>query len=369
MKERKNRGVHKVRYLIATVLLFAAPSIAMQTSNKQQSTDQEKLVELKTDSKVEIAFGETRHLADVHLSYHDGIRLPYRIASALNLGGRSVGSFEHSDRSVRYNNMAAKSIVIILGQKRPTNIYWPKYGYAEDNKIIIGPEALGADVVSMKLNEPNPGERILAFKLFRFSKSFPGWNAGVGTIARIGDRTTLIQFAPHKKFTTVTGTVGRLFAVNFGGHYIEPARMDDPENFADQDADFRLRKMTTGLPLSLGTLMIDAVDVHDSEGKDGVIIPTRPRVEASDTAYEIVVEALKREPRHVSYPQIDIGMDVLSGCSNITFDFPKELIYLSCVPGADANGVQLSPAGGFFLSENLTLADKEKGPEVNLPAL
>jgi hypothetical protein len=343
--------MQKINYLAIAASLAGATSLVAQANNTGQKPSQEKLVELLIDSEVEIVFGRAKLLASVDLSYNDGVRIPYRTAGTLNLGGSGVSSFDNRDRTIRHDNMTTKSLVTILGQKRQTRIYWPKYGYTEDTRVIIGPEALGADVISMKLNKPNPAERILAFKLVRFSKTFPGWNAGVGTIARVGSRTTLIMFAPHKKFTTVTATVGRLFAANFGGHYVEPARMDDPENLVLQDADFRLRKMTTGLPLSLGTLVIKSVDVHDSEGKDGVIIPVRPRVEANDTAYEIVVEALKREPRHISYPQIDIGMDVLAGCSNITFDFPKELIYLSCVQGLDASGIQLSPAGGFFLSE------------------
>jgi hypothetical protein len=339
-------------YVIAalSVLLSSAHSDAAPTAKeKAKAPAEERYLEATVDTRVPIVIGKGR-TAEVRigLSENKAIELSYADAERLGMSGSVTGSYDYNDKSVKDKILTTNLLTELLNEKRSIQFYWPKAKPAFDKSSTIGPEALGVDFLSMQLSKAKPLEETFALKMIIFSRQHVGWNASVGTLARIGDQTVAVYFDPSQDKSYAYPTVGRRIAASLGGFYVEDAIIPQESNTHAKDPEYRIRKMTMGTPSVLGGLGISHFYILNSKGPDGKIIPDRMRTGEDDKAYGIVVDALKKERPHRSYPAVIIGSDHLSACSNISFDFAKELIYLRCTPHTENSPLQLSPAGAYF---------------------
>jgi hypothetical protein len=321
----------------------AAPKQATIPEKEETSLD----VTPETSVPIMIGKGKTAE-AIIALHANNAVQLSYADAQRLGVTGSSTGQFDFHDKSISSDKMGSRFKTELLGNKKDVYYYWPKLKPPFDHPTVIGPEALGVDFLNMRLGQKLDGEITFGLKLIRFSKVYTGWNASVGTMARIGDQTVAVEFDPAEDKSYALGTVGRRIATNFGGHYVGDPEIPPESNRHAEDPDYRIRKMTMGMPTQLGGLAIDSLYILDSEGIDGKVIPKQQRTDDKDPAFAIVVEAMKKEPRHRSYPTMVIGKDNLAQCSSIAFDFAQDMIYLSCLPHGLAAPVQLSPTGAYF---------------------
>ena len=332
-------------FLCASAAILAAPS-ASKTAEKPQ---EERFLEATPESTISIGIGKNRRVeALLDLSTTNSVHLSYADAKVLDVSGSGSAEFDEHDKTIKENKFTNYFHSELLDTKREIAFYWPRKKPLVDTATRIGPRALGVDYLSVKLSPPKVGEVVFALKLIFFDRIHTGWNTPVGTLARIGDQTVSVQFDPGDAKSYALGTVGRRIAVGLGGYYIEQPIVPENSNRAAENPDYRIRKMTLGTPSVLGNLLINDVYISDSAGPDGKVIPDRLRTGEDDEAYAIVVEAMKREPRHRSYPTMVIGRDNLAPCSNISFDFAKEQIYLSCVPHGQKSPQQLAPIGAYL---------------------
>jgi hypothetical protein len=313
---------------------------------------EETSLELTTETEIPFGLGKDREgKATLALHASNSIQLSFADAERLDLSGAPSGSFDYYSKTVQQQKVSTSLKTQLLGFERKIAYYWtvPKPVFDEDTRI--GPETLGVDFLKVTLRPEKEGETTFGFKLIRFSEVYKGWNAGVGTLARIGEQTVSVFFNPSSDKSYALGTVGRRIAVNLGGYYIDPPEIPADSNEHARNPEFRIRKMTLGSPTVLGGLGLDTLYIADSEGPDGKIIPGRQRVDEQDEAFAIVVDAMKKEPRHRSYPTMFIGKDNLHNCSSIAFDFASEMIYLSCLPHSLSDPIQLSPQGAYFAAK------------------
>ncbi|MEQ1539530.1 MAG: hypothetical protein ABL928_11440 [Sphingorhabdus sp.] len=342
----------KKLYVIAALplLLLSAHSGAAHAAKKKSEVPaEERYLEATVDTLLTVAIGKGKSAeVRIDLSAIKAIELSYADAERLGMSGSGAGSYDYNDNTVKNQKLSASVSTELLNEKRNTHYYWPKVKPAFDKGSTIGPEALGVDFLSMRLSEAKPLEQTFALKMIIFSRQHVGWNASVGTLARIGDQTVAIYFDPSQDKSYAYPTVGRRIAASHGGFYVEDAVIPQESNAHAKDPEYRIRKMTMGTPSALGGLGISHFYILNSQGPDGKIIPDRMRTGDDDKAYGIVVDALKKERPHSSYPAVIIGGDHLSACSNISFDFAKELIYLSCTPHNENSPLQLSPSGAYF---------------------
>jgi hypothetical protein len=331
--------------------LLCSASWASPAQNDKRPRAETSL-EIQLGASVAIRIGKGKEAKEtsaiVDLNTNNAVILSHADAHRLDVRGSTVGSFDSHDKSVREGSFAASYATELLGTERQTIFYWPRIKPKYDEPTKIGPEALGVDFLHVTLGPPRGDEVIFGLKLIRFSNIYKGWNAETGTLARIGDQTVSVMFDPSRDESYTLGTVGRRIAVTFGGFYTGQPEIPPESNRHAEDPEYRIRKMTFGTPAVLGSLAIDSLFILNSNGPDGKIIPERERMDDEDPAFTIIVDAMKKEPRHRSYPTMVIGRDHLSHCSSIAYDFAKELIYLSCSPPDLANPVQLSPVGAYF---------------------
>jgi hypothetical protein len=335
------------------ILLLSVAALLGSSGSAAPKTQQEEVsLDVTPETTVPVSIGKGKEInAVINLNGLDGVYLSYADAQQLKAAGSEVGSFNSHDKSIVQGTMSQRYTTGLLGKEKQLMFYWPKTKPRYTDPSQMGPEALGVDFLSMRIGPPRTGEVTFGLKLIRFSKLFPNWNLGVGTLARIGDQTVSVKFDPSSEKSYALGTVGRRIAVHLGGHFVEPPEIPPESNFHAVDQSYRIRKMTMGSPTVLGALAIGNVYISESEGPDGKIIPDHAPINDEDPAFEIVVEAMKREPRHRSYPKMVLGQDVLSQCSNIAFDFAQEMIYLSCLPHGLTAPIQLSPQGAYFAAK------------------
>ncbi len=331
-------------------LSWSAALAAPAQNDTAAKTETSLEIQLGASVAVRIGHGKSAKetSAIIDLNTNNAVVLSHADAERLAMRGSGVGTFDSHDKSIRETSLAASYAAEVLGVERQRIFYWPRLKPKYDLPTRIGPEALGLDYLHVALGPQRGDEIIFGLKLIRFSTVFKGWNGATGTLARIGDQTVSVMFDPSRDESYTLGTVGRRIAVTFGGYYTGQPEIPPESNRHAEDPDYRIRKMAFGTPAVLGNLAIDNVFILDSNGPDGKIIPEGQRVDDKDPAFAIIVEAMKKEPRHRSYPTMVIGRDHLSHCSSIAYDFAKELIYLSCSPPDVANPVQLSPVGAYF---------------------
>jgi hypothetical protein len=329
----------------SSIAILAAPSSA----KKEQEPAEERFLEATPESIISISIGKGRTVdAVLDLSTTNSVHLSYADAKILDVSGSGSAEFDEHDKTIKENKFTNYFDSELLDSKREIAFYWPRKKPLVDHKTRIGPRALGVDYLSVKLSPPKAGEVVFALKLIFFDRIHTGWITPVGTLARIGDQTVSVQFDPSDAKSYALGTVGRRIAVSLGGYYTDQPIVPENSNRAAENPEYRIRKMTLGTPSVLGNLPIDDVYILDSDGPDGKVIPDRLRTGEDDEAFTIVVDAMKREPRHKSYPTMVIGRDNLAPCSNISFDFAKEQIYLTCVPHGQKSPQQLAPQGAYL---------------------
>ncbi len=328
-----------------SVAILAAPSATKQ----EKEPAEERFLEATPESIISVKIGKNKTTdAVLNLSGANSVELSYADSHILGISGSGTAQFDEHDKTIKENKFSTYVDSELLDSKRRIAFYWPRKKPLVDQKTFIGPQALGVDYLSVKLSPPKAGEVVFALKLVFFDRIHTGWITPVGTLARIGEQTVSVQFDPSDAKSYALGTVGRRIAVSLGGYYTDQPIIPENSNRAAENPEYRIRKMTLGTPSVLGNLLINDVYISDSEGPDGKVIPDRLRTGEGDEAFTIVVEAMKREPRHKSYPTMVIGRDDLAPCSNISFDFAKEQIYLTCVPHGQISPQQLAPQGAYL---------------------
>jgi hypothetical protein len=349
----KKRCMTARHFLLAALPILSLSDLgfaaAAAPAKKEAAPVEERFLEITPESIVSLKIGKGKMVdAVVGLSTSNSVHLSYADSQKLGLSGSAAGFFDTHDKTVKETQYISNLDAELLNTKRNIPFYWPRKKPEFDYDSVIGPQALDVDYLSVKLSPPKAGEVVFALKLIFFDRIHTGWNTPLGTIARIGDQTVSVQFDPSQGNSYALGTVGRRIAVGLGGYYIDAPYVPTESNRVAEDPEYRIRKMTMGTPSVLGNLLINDMHILDSAGPDGKVIPDRLRTGEDDEAFAIVVDAMKREPKHKSYPTMVLGRDNLAPCSNISFDFAKELIYLTCVPHDQKSPQQLAPQGAYF---------------------
>jgi hypothetical protein len=335
--------------VMCALVAFQATHAFANSKQKTAAPKSETSLDVTPETAIPVELDDGKIIsATINVGVNNAVHLSYDDAKRLKTNGSTIGTFDSHNKSVNQDLMVRLYSSKFMGRKRDIAYYWPRLRPTYDQRTQIGPEALGVDFLNVSLRPKREGEVTFGLKLIRFSKVYVGWNAGIGTLARIGDQTVSVMFDPSEDKSYALGTVGRRIAVHSGGYYIDEPEIPFESNRHAKYPDYRIRKMTFGAPAVLGNLGLNHIFILDSEGQDGKVIPGRERIDDNDPAFAIVVDAMKKEPRHKSYPTMVIGKDNLSQCSSIAFDFARELIYLSCLPNGMNSPIQLSPQGAYF---------------------
>lgn len=198
-------------------------------------------------------------------------------------------------------------------------VAWSGRKYAAGIDGVIGPGLLDHDTVRFQLRPARAGEQVSSFPLVGQGDLDGRWGSRFAEV-RLGKRKLKVLFDPHSPRTLATAQAGALIAATHDG------RLEGtPKNTLIGFGIARpVRTMRLGRPLALGALAVAEMGVRTRDFGSSASIP-----DASDDPNEIVVTAGGKIKS--KYDQLQVGADVLSRCSSITYALKAKVVRLSCL--------------------------------------
>jgi hypothetical protein len=143
---------------------------------------------------------------------------------------------------------------------------------------------------------------------------------GAGVVLRLTP-LTVVQFDPLSPTTVANAMMANELAGTLRGHFVS----DVHSRIIALGVSRPVRTLQFDTPLTFGPLRIDRTEVRMQDTGNTSSIPDK----APDPD-EIIVSAMSKNDKRLRY--IILGADALRSCSSITFDKPRRLVRLSCVP-------------------------------------
>lgn len=198
-------------------------------------------------------------------------------------------------------------------------VMWPDRPIVSGVDGIAGPNALPWSRLTFTTGPKADGEQEIDLPL---EVSGPFGLRGSITKLRLGDQEINAWFSLMLPQSLATAGLGAELARTNGGEMTGTAH----SALIRFGIERPVRTMRLSTPLLIGGRPLTELGVRMADFGDASSIPEAGAKADPD---EIVVTAEKKGKRDYS---LLLGRDFLSGCSSITYDFPAELIRLSCVP-------------------------------------